>query len=105
MLYFQVPDNGESNSSYLDWHLMDVVPQLLDVVLIPIKKQMMSRQCAQSHDHGEIMQNERLAEFCCKFTARLIAEMSFSASHTRVRKLLSYIRYISQPISTLNKFK
>ncbi|XP_041987793.1 E3 ubiquitin-protein ligase highwire [Aricia agestis] len=79
----KLPETEESNSSYLDWHLLDVVPKILDVVLVPIKEQMMTRQCGQPHDHGEIKQQQRLAEFCCKLTSRLIAEMSFSALHVR----------------------
>lgn len=64
---------------------MDIVPRLLDVVLNPIKQQFTQRQCAPAHDHGEIQKQERLAEFCCKLIARIIAEMSFSAlQYTKV---------------------
>lgn len=61
------------------------MPRLLDVVLNPIKQQFTQRQCAPAHDHGEIQKQERLAEFCCKLIARIIAEMSFSAlQYTKV---------------------
>ncbi|XP_061382096.1 E3 ubiquitin-protein ligase MYCBP2 isoform X5 [Danaus plexippus] len=73
----RVNDNEKSN--YLDWHLLDVVPRLLDVVLNPIKQQLTRRQCAPPHDHGELSTQERLSECCCKLTSRVIAEMSFSA--------------------------
>lgn len=49
------------------------------MVLNPIKQQITQRQCAPAHDHGELQTQERLAEYCCKLTARIIAEMSFSA--------------------------
>ncbi|CAH0716565.1 unnamed protein product, partial [Brenthis ino] len=71
--------DNEDKSCYLEWHLLDIVPRLLDVVLNPIKQQLTQRQCAPAHDHGEILKQERLAEFCCKLIARIIAEMSFSA--------------------------
>ncbi|XP_064076475.1 E3 ubiquitin-protein ligase MYCBP2 [Vanessa tameamea] len=71
-------DNSDT-SSYLEWHLLDVVPRLLDVVLSPVKQQITHRQCAPAHDHGELQTQDRLAEYCCKLTARIIAEMSFSA--------------------------
>lgn len=79
----QVNDNEKSN--YLDWHLLDVVPRLLDVVLNPIKQQLTRRQCAPPHDHGELSTQERLSECCCKLTSRVIAEMSFSALQAKVR--------------------
>ncbi|CAH1647847.1 unnamed protein product [Spodoptera littoralis] len=46
-------------------------------------KQMMTRQCGQPHDHGEIKQQEKLSEYCCKLIARVVAEMSTSATSIR----------------------
>ncbi|XP_052746829.1 E3 ubiquitin-protein ligase highwire isoform X2 [Bicyclus anynana] len=74
----KIHDNGEK-SSYLEWHLLDVVPRLLDVALNPIKQQLEQRQCAPGHDHGEVNTQEKLAVHCCKLTARFIAEMSNNA--------------------------
>lgn len=45
---------------------------------------MMTRQCGQPHDHGEIKQQEKLSEYCCKLIARIVAEMSTSATSIRV---------------------
>ncbi|CAH2103304.1 unnamed protein product [Euphydryas editha] len=75
----QKAQENNDKSSYLEWHLLDIVPRLLDVVLNPIKQQITQRQCAPAHDHGELQTQDRLAEYCCKLTARIIAEMSFSA--------------------------
>ncbi|XP_050560251.1 E3 ubiquitin-protein ligase MYCBP2 isoform X7 [Spodoptera frugiperda] len=77
------PDTAESKPNHADWHLLDVIPRLLDIVLIPIKQQMMTRQCGQPHDHGEIKQQEKLSEYCCKLIARIVAEMSTSATSIR----------------------
>ncbi|RVE51528.1 hypothetical protein evm_003798 [Chilo suppressalis] len=77
------PDPTETKSSHTEWHLLDVIPKLLDVVTIPIKKQMMTRQCGQPHDHGEIKQAERLAEYCCKLVSRIVAELTYSATNVR----------------------
>ncbi|XP_069365103.1 E3 ubiquitin-protein ligase MYCBP2 isoform X3 [Maniola hyperantus] len=75
----QKNQDSEEQLSFLEWHLLDVVPRLLDVVLNPIKQQLSQRQCAPAHDHGELQTQERLADYCCKLAARIIAEMSFSA--------------------------
>lgn len=77
----QPQEGAEARSSHEEWHLLDVVPRLLDVVLNPIKQQMMTRQCGQPHDHGEIKQRDRLAEYCCKFTARLVGDLTYNASN------------------------
>ncbi|KAJ8737325.1 hypothetical protein PYW07_000596 [Mythimna separata] len=77
------PDTAESRPNHTEWHLLDVLPRMLDIVMIPIKQQMMTRQCGQPHDHGEIKQYERLSEFCCKLTARIVAELSTSATSIR----------------------
>ncbi|CAB3259025.1 unnamed protein product [Arctia plantaginis] len=77
------PDTAETRPNHSEWHLLDVIPRLLDIVLIPIKQQMMTRQCGQPHDHGEIKQHERLSDFCCKLIARIVAELSFSATNIR----------------------
>lgn len=63
------------------------MPKLLDIVTIPIKKQMMTRQCGQPHDHGEMKQGEALSEYCCKLVGRLVAELSYSATNVRVSEL------------------
>ncbi|KAH9644214.1 hypothetical protein HF086_008703 [Spodoptera exigua] len=67
----KAPDTSESKPNHADWHLLDVIPRLLDIVLNPIKQQMMTRQCGQPHDHGEIKQQEKLSEYCCKLIARI----------------------------------
>lgn len=66
------------------------------MVLNPIKQQIMQRQCAPAHDHGELQTQERLAEYCCKLTARIIAEMSFSALQygNKVTIVLNTLLYI-----------
>ncbi|CAH0578389.1 unnamed protein product [Chrysodeixis includens] len=78
------PDSVEVKPpNHAEWHLLDVIPRLLDIVMIPIKQQMMTRQCGQPHDHGEIKQHDKLAEYCCKLTARIVAELSTSATNIR----------------------
>lgn len=58
--------------------------------MVPIKQQMMTRQCGQPHDHGEIKQNERLSKDCCQFLARVVSELSFSATNLKVY-VLKYV--------------
>ncbi|CAH0703737.1 unnamed protein product [Spodoptera exigua] len=84
----KAPDTSESKPNHADWHLLDVIPRLLDIVLNPIKQQMMTRQCGQPHDHGEIKQQEKLSEYCCKLIARIVAEMSTSATSIRAGNAL-----------------
>lgn len=85
--------DSDIKSSHKEWNLLDVIPKLLDIVMIPIKQQMMTRQCGQPHDHGEIKQYERLSEFCCKLTTRIVAELSYSATNIRVRLILKDYNY------------
>lgn len=75
---------ASTKSNHTDWHLLDIIPKLLDMVLLPIKEQMMTRQCGQPHDHGEIQQNEKLTDYCCKFIVRIIAELAFSSKNIKV---------------------
>lgn len=73
----------------MEWHLLEAVGQLLELVTAPIKQQMMTRACGQPHDHGEARQQERLADACCKLTVRIVAELAYSATHLRVRTFSS----------------
>ncbi|XP_052752649.1 E3 ubiquitin-protein ligase MYCBP2 isoform X3 [Galleria mellonella] len=84
-------------STHIDWHLLDVIPKLLDIVMIPIKQQMKTRQCGQPHDHGEIGQHETLSEYCCKLVARIIAELSFSATNIREDQDTNTIKHLVTP--------
>ncbi|XP_037299798.1 E3 ubiquitin-protein ligase highwire-like isoform X4 [Manduca sexta] len=79
----QKASDSDLKTHHDDWNLLDVVPKLLDIVMVPIKKQMMTRQCGQPHDHGEIRQHEQLAEFCCKLSARIVGEMARSATSVK----------------------
>ncbi|XP_063374022.1 E3 ubiquitin-protein ligase MYCBP2 [Cydia amplana] len=87
----------DAKANHTEWHLLDVVPRLLDIVTIPIKQQMMTRQCGQPHDHGEIKQNERLADYCCKFAARIIAELSHSATNIREDLDTNAVKHLTTP--------
>lgn len=92
VLRFQLQDSADAKSSYFDWHLMDVVPRLLDIILTPVQEQMLSRPCGKYHDHGEMAQQESLAEACSKLLARIVAELTRSATETRVEYRVCYLR-------------
>ncbi|XP_038216347.1 E3 ubiquitin-protein ligase highwire [Zerene cesonia] len=91
----QLPSTSKSN--HTDWHLLDIIPKLLDMVLLPIKEQMMTRQCGQPHDHGEIQQNEKLTDYCCKFVVRIIAELAFSSKNIKEDADTTTIKHLITP--------
>ncbi|XP_047524361.1 E3 ubiquitin-protein ligase MYCBP2 isoform X3 [Pieris napi] len=91
------PQNPAWKSNHTDWHLLDIIPKLLDMVMLPIKDQMMTRQCGQSHDHGEIQQNDKLADFCCKFIVRIIAELAFSSKNIKEDSDTAAIKHLITP--------
>nr|XP_049693135.1 E3 ubiquitin-protein ligase MYCBP2 isoform X3 [Helicoverpa armigera] len=93
----QLEGEADSKANPAEWHLLDVIPRLLDIVMIPIKEQMTSRPCGQAHDHGEIKQNERLAEFCCKLIARIVAELSISATSVREESESNTVKNLVTP--------
>ncbi|KOB65851.1 Esrom, partial [Operophtera brumata] len=101
------PDSKPSTSSekekrheHSKWTILDVIPKFLDIVMNPIKQQMMTRQCGQPHDHGEIKQNEALREYCCKLIVRCVAELIYSANNVRnmesatVKEMLTPSRFM-----------
>ncbi|KAL0852359.1 hypothetical protein ABMA28_000560 [Loxostege sticticalis] len=90
-------DPTDTKASHTEWHLLDVVPKLLDIVTIPIKKQMMTRQCGQPHDHGEMKQGEALSEYCCKLVGRLVAELSYSATNVRDDLDTNIVKHVITP--------
>ncbi|XP_060809498.1 E3 ubiquitin-protein ligase MYCBP2 [Amyelois transitella] len=88
-------DRQERN--HTDWHLLDVIPKLLDIVLMPIKEHMMMRTCGQPHDHGELLQQQRLSEFCCKLVARTIAELAHQATDVKEEKDTHTVKHLVTP--------
>ncbi|XP_028043251.1 E3 ubiquitin-protein ligase MYCBP2 isoform X2 [Bombyx mandarina] len=90
-------ETTETKQNFSDWHLLDVITKLLDIVLLPIKRQMMTRPCNQPHDHGEIKQHERLAEFCCKLTVRIVAELTHSTANIRDDVDSSSVKHLVTP--------
>ncbi|CAH2036099.1 unnamed protein product, partial [Iphiclides podalirius] len=64
-------DSAESKSCYMGWHLMDVVPRLLDI--------------------------ERLAQACSKLIARVIAELSHCATETREEMDTNAVKHLITP--------
>lgn len=80
----QSQEKPELKGSYTEWNLLDMLSKLLDIVMSPIKQQMMTRQCGQAHDHGEIKQHKRLSTYCCKLMARIVAELTDTAVNVRV---------------------
>ncbi|XP_050683096.1 E3 ubiquitin-protein ligase MYCBP2 [Leptidea sinapis] len=86
-----------SRSNYTDWHLLDIIPILQDIVMIPIKDKMMTRQCGQPHDHGEILQNEKLGDYCCKFLVRLVAELAYNSRNITDDNDTEYIKHLITP--------
>ncbi|XP_048488841.1 E3 ubiquitin-protein ligase MYCBP2 [Plutella xylostella] len=76
-------DPPDTKTSYMEWHLLDVIPRLLDIVMSPVKQQMMTRQCGQPHDHGEVKLQERLSKFCCRLISRIVAELAYGVTNIR----------------------
>ncbi|KPJ10311.1 putative E3 ubiquitin-protein ligase MYCBP2 [Papilio machaon] len=90
-------DQCEPKPAYLDWHLMDAMPRLLDIVLIPVKQRMTARQCPKPHDHGEAAAHQRLAEYCCKFLVRIVAELAQCANDARDELDTNAVKHLTTP--------
>ncbi|VVC90679.1 unnamed protein product, partial [Leptidea sinapis] len=69
----------------------------VNIVMIPIKDKMMTRQCGQPHDHGEILQNEKLGDYCCKFLVRLVAELAYNSRNITDDNDTEYIKHLITP--------
>ncbi|KAJ0183671.1 hypothetical protein K1T71_000094 [Dendrolimus kikuchii] len=95
------PDNKQdpttAKQDHNEWHLLDVIPRLLDIIINPMKQKMFTRQCPQPHDHGEIKQQARLSEFCSKLIARIIAEMTHSATNIREELDTNTVKPLTSP--------
>lgn len=80
--------SGIDIHNYNEWHILEVIPKILDIVMNPIKQQMMTRPCGQPHDHGEIRQQEMLADYCCKLVVRIVSELTSNATNVEVIPIL-----------------
>ncbi|XP_013162054.1 PREDICTED: E3 ubiquitin-protein ligase MYCBP2 isoform X3 [Papilio xuthus] len=90
-------DQGEPKPAYMNWHLMDVIPRLLDIVLIPLKERMTTHECSKPHEHGEIAARQRLAEYIGKFIVRVVAELAQYANDARDELDTNALKHLTTP--------